>query len=162
MSKIFIIMGVSGSGKSTIAKLLSVKTGIPFFDGDAFHPQKNIDKMSHGIPLNDEDREPWLETLNLKLKQCKKTKGAILACSALKESYREILSAEIDVRWIFLKGDIELIGKRLLQRSAHFMSASLLQSQFDCLEEPKYGTKISIANTPEAMVQEILTTQQYG
>ncbi len=155
-------MGVSGSGKSTIAKLLSKKTGIPFFDGDAFHPQKNIDKMSHGIPLNDEDREPWLKTMNLKLKQCNKAKGAILACSALKESYREILSAEIDVQWIFLKGDMKMIRKRLLQRSAHFMSASLLQSQFDCLEEPAYATKLNIANTPEAIVQEILTRQEHG
>ena len=162
MSKIFIIMGVSGSGKSTIAKLLSVKTGIPFFDGDAFHPQKNIDKMTQGIPLNDADRQPWLKTLNLKLNECKKGKGAVLACSALKESYREMIGANIDVRWIFLNGSIEMIGERLLKRGQHFMNTSLLQSQFDCLEEPVYGTKISITHTPEIIVEQILTTQQHG
>ena len=159
MIKIYIIMGVSGSGKSTIAKLLSIKTSIPFFDGDAFHPQKNIDKMSHGIPLNDQDREPWLKTLNLKLQQCKQTTGAILACSALKESYRKVVAANLDVSWIFLRGDMAMIRERLHQRSQHFMDNSLLESQFDCLEEPTYGTKISIANTPEAIVQEILTRQ---
>lgn len=155
-------MGVSGSGKSTIAKLLSVKTRIPFFDGDAFHPQKNIDKMSRGIPLSDQDREPWLKTLNLKLKQCNKAKGAILACSALKESYRTMVAADLDVRWVFLSGAMAMIQERLRQRNQHFMDNSLLQSQFDCLEEPSYGTKISIANTPEAIVEEILIAQQHG
>ena len=155
-------MGVSGSGKSTIAKLLSKKSGIPFFDGDAFHPKKNIDKMTLGLPLNDADRQPWLEALNQKLKDWRSAQGAILVCSALKESYREILASDIDVQWIFLNGDIEMIRKRLVQRSAHFMSTSLLESQFDCLEEPQYGRKMSIANTPENIVQEILTTQQNG
>lgn len=162
MSSVYIIMGVSGSGKSTIAKLLSKKTSIPFFDGDAFHPQKNIDKMTQGVPLNDEDRQPWLEALNLKLNEFKKGKGAILACSALKESYREIVGANCNVIWIFLSGTIEMVEERLNKRSQHFMNTSLLQSQFDCLEEPVYGTKISIANTPEAIVQQILTTEQHG
>ncbi len=149
-------MGVSGCGKTTIAKLLSLKTGIPFFDGDDFHPQENIDKMTQGIALQDVDRKPWLEHLNEKLKHWGKQKGAILACSALKENYRKILRTNVRIHWVFLEGDFDVIKNRMLHRNQHFMHTSLLQSQFDCLEVPAYGIKISIDQCPKNMVNEIL------
>ena len=156
MQSTYIIMGVSGCGKSTIAQKLSEKTGIPFVDADDFHPTKNIEKMSEGIPLNDEDRLPWLQNLNVFLQKESTKKGAILACSALKESYRKILSLNISVTWIYLKGDFNTIYSRLNNRKNHFMDSDLLQSQFDTLEEPTYGTHISIDQTPETIVQSIL------
>ena len=162
MQSTYIIMGVSGCGKSTIAQKLSEKTGIPFVDADDFHPTQNIEKMSQGIPLNDEDRLPWLENLNAFLQKESTNNGAILACSALKESYRKILSSNISVAWIYLKGDFNTIYSRLKQRKNHFMDSNLLQSQFDTLEEPTYGTHISIDQTPETIVQSILKTILHG
>lgn len=156
MQSTYIIMGVSGCGKSTIAQKLSEKTRIPFVDADDFHPTGNIEKMSKGIPLNDEDRLPWLKNLNSFLQKEATNKGTILACSALKESYRRILSKNISVTWIYLKGDFNTIYNRLNKREDHFMDSSLLQSQFDTLEEPTYGTHISIDQNPETIVQSIL------
>ena len=150
-------MGVSGCGKTTIAKLLSKKMDIPYFDADDFHPQQNIKKMIKGIGLDDHDRKPWLKSLNGRLKEWQKNKGAIVACSALKEKYRKTLTSGLDIQWIFLEGSIQLIKNRLDHRKGHFMNAGLLQSQFDCLEVPNYGTKICIDNSPENIVNELLT-----
>lgn len=157
MQKTFIIMGVSGCGKSTIGQKLSEELGIPYVDADDYHPSQNVEKMSKGFPLNDDDRLPWLQNLNALLTKNSNT-GTILACSALKESYRQILSNRIDVIWIYLKGDFELIQSRLKQRKGHFMSDALLQSQFDTLEEPSYGTHISIDQSPENIIKSILNS----
>lgn len=154
---IFIVMGVSGCGKTTVGKLLAEKQELPFYDADDFHPIRNIQKMKSGIPLTDEDRKPWLEQLNLKLKEWQKNKGAVLACSALKENYRKILSSGIqNLVWVFLSGSRDLIAYRMKNRSAHYMPPELLDSQFADLEEPGYGIKISIDNKPEIIVEKIV------
>ncbi len=150
-------MGVSGCGKTTIARLLSKKIDIPFFDADDFHPKQNVEKMTNGIALDDDDRKPWLKTLNVNLKYWQKNKGAILACSALKEKYRATLTSGLDIQWVFLEGSIMLIKSRLNHRKRHFMNTCLLESQFDCLEVPNYGTKIGVDKSPENIVDELLT-----
>ncbi len=153
-------MGVSGTGKSTIGKALSSTLDIPFFDGDDFHPIENIEKMTAGVPLNDTDRKPWLEQLHTLAKTELNKDGAVIVCSALKKSYRAILSKDISqqVYWVFLDGPAELILKRMKLRSGHFMPPTLLQSQFDTLERPKEAITISIVDSPEAIVKTILKT----
>ena len=153
---VIYIMGVSGSGKTTVGKKLSANTGIPFFDGDDFHSSSNRKKMEAGHPLNDDDRKAWLHGINeLAKDQIKKTQGAIIACSALKEKYRGVLSAGISdcVIWIFLRGSYELIHKRLVARKDHFMPASLLISQFEALEIPLDALNIDIAIGPDQIVE---------
>ena len=155
---IVYIMGVAGSGKSTIAKKLSVDAGIPFFDADDFHPSANKEKMRAGQPLNDDDRKDWLTRINDLAKEQSQKAGAIIACSALKEKYRIALSEgiEIPVYWILLQGSFELIQERMKARKEHFMPASLLQSQFDTLETPADAIVMDIKNTPEDIVADIL------
>ncbi len=154
---IIIIMGVSGSGKSTIAKLLAKKTGLHYYDADDFHPQSNIYKMKNGEALNDIDRKPWLLILAEKLQTWEHQKGAILACSALKESYRELLSSQSEkIKWVYLKGSFETIKNRIESRTGHFMNSKLLQSQFDTLEPPTYGIHIAIDQTPQQITTQIL------
>jgi len=158
MNKIIIVFGVSGCGKSTIGKALSVKTGIPFFDADDFHPVANVKKMESGTPLNDTDRAPWLLELNNLLKVQAQNDGAILACSALKESYRLLLAKDLEFppKWCLLAGDFDLIWNRMKERSDHYMPASLLQSQFDTLEIPDYGLQFDIAEKVADIVDDIL------
>ncbi len=161
MSKsILYIMGVSGSGKSTIGKMLSEKTGIPFFDGDDFHPPENIQKMASGHPLNDQDRKAWLEELNRLAKNELKKSGAIIACSALKKTYRKSLKNGLgsNCYFIFLKGDFETIKKRLDSRGKHFMSSALLQSQFETLQPPDNALVFDIENKPSEIISAILKT----
>jgi carbohydrate kinase (thermoresistant glucokinase family) len=150
-------MGVSGSGKTTIGETLSAQTGIPFFDADDFHPIANREKLKAGQPLNDEDRQDWLFLIRaMALRQAKK-EGAIIACSALKEKYRELLTEDImaPVHWVFLQGDYDLIMGRLKERKNHFMPPSLLQSQFDTLEKPENALVIDISFTPAEIVAKI-------
>ncbi len=150
-------MGVSGCGKTTVGKLLSETTGIPFVDADAFHPKENIQKMTNGVALTDADRKPWLENLNQELIRQSRKQGAILACSALKENYRKILSKDIStIQWIYLKGDFKLIQERMQNRENHFMDVNLLQSQFDTLETPEYGMHLSISDTPTDIITQVL------
>ncbi len=164
---IIYIMGVSGSGKSTIASLLSEETGIPYFDGDDFHPQANKAKMESGQPLNDADRKGWLERLNtLALKELE-NEGAIIVSSALKEKYRQILSKDLaQVSWVYLKGSFELIEERLGSRDHEYMPPSLLRSQFEALEEPAYGLHVDIDQEPKEIVRTIKTklmsTSEFG
>jgi gluconokinase len=155
---IVIVMGVSGSGKSTIGARLAGRLGFPFLDADDFHPPANVAKMSAGIPLGDEDRRPWLELVNSKLKQHKE---AVLACSALKQSYREILVRDVpDPVLVFLKGGIGLIRSRLESRKHRYMPATLLQSQFDVLEPPARALEIDVERSVEDCVAEIETRLQ--
>lgn len=156
---IIYIMGVSGSGKTTIGKKLAEKINLPFFDGDDFHPQANREKMKAGHPLNDEDRAGWLVIMNkLAIEQMKKD-GAVIACSGLKEKYRAFLSGGIPgpVFWVFLKGSYDLIKKRMEERKGHFMPASMLSSQFETLEIPRKSITIDISNTPDEIVEKIIS-----
>lgn len=155
--KALFMMGVSGVGKSTIAHLLSKQLDIPYFDGDDYHPQENINKMSRGEPLNDDDRKSWLIRLNQLAKEQLNTNSCIIACSALKEKYRLTLSNNIhkNTEWIYLYGTYEQILERIQGRSNHFMPAELLKSQFDVLEEPKQAIKVNIALTPDEIVENI-------
>lgn len=155
---IYIVFGVSGIGKTTIGKMLSCALNIPFYDADDFHPDVNIKKMSDGIPLNDTDRAPWLNLLGGKIKTWNKSSGAVLACSALKESYRGILKTidNEDVKWIFLNANIELISNRLKSRKNHYFNAKLLQSQFETLEVPRYGLHINANQPKKQIIKQIL------
>ena len=154
---IIILMGVSGSGKTTVGKLLSAQTGIPFFDGDDFHPAANVQKMASGIPLTDEDRAGWLADLASHIGQWEQDKGAILACSALKESYRTTLQAgaKSPLNWVFLTGSPELLRQRMTTRQDSFMKPAMLDSQLQTLEVPAYGLHLDVAHTPQELVDEI-------
>lgn len=151
-------MGVSGSGKTTIGQKLAEKMGLPFFDGDDFHPPANKTKMKAGIPLSDEDRQEWLGAMNRLILDQSNEKGAVIACSALKEKYRIALSKKVEtpISWIVLRGDYELIHDRMMARKDHFMPAGLLQSQFEAMEYPAYGFHLSIEDGPEKIVDTIL------
>ncbi|WP_373527808.1 gluconokinase [Nostoc sp.] len=158
---IILLMGVSGSGKTTIGLLLADSLNWEFRDADAFHSPENIDKMHHGIPLNDLDRMPWLLALQTAIAQwLQEDKNVVLACSALKDSYRQFLVLDSDryrIKIVYLKSSFEIIQKRLQERHNHFMSEKLLKSQFDALEEPDNATSIDISEPPQVIVQNIKT-----
>ncbi|MEW7291989.1 NADP-dependent phosphogluconate dehydrogenase [Aquimarina sp. 2304DJ70-9] len=155
---VYIVFGVSGSGKTTIGKVLAKTLDIPFYDADDFHSATNIKKMSDGIPLNDEDRNPWLQKLANKIKDWHHEKGAVLACSALKQKYREMLKSihNESIKWIFLDGNYDLISSRLKARRKHFFKKELLTSQFETLEKPSTGISINIDQGTEEIIVEIL------
>lgn len=154
---IVILMGVSGAGKTTIGQLLAQDLGWPFSDGDDFHPQANIDKMRQGIALTDDDRDAWLTALqNLIHGFRRERQSAVIACSALKQSYRDrLLDGQQDVHFVYLKGDYNLVRQRLQKRQRHFMKAELLASQFATLEEPQGVLAVDVAQEPEVIVRRI-------
>ena len=156
-SSILVIMGVSGSGKTTIGQLLSAELICSFIDGDDFHPPVNIKKMSSGEALTDEDRWPWLEILTDKIQEyIQQKQSMVLACSALKKSYREILCVERElVQFIYLKGNYATIVRRMQSRENHFMTKSLLQSQFATLEEPEDAIVVDISPAPSEILKSI-------
>ena len=158
---VIVVMGVSGCGKSTVGKRLAERLGWHFAEADLFHPPANIDKMRRGIPLNDDDRWPWLQSIAAWIDGARRTaKRSVVTCSALKRSYREVIIGErVDVALVYLKGDYALIEKRLAARAHEYMPASLLKSQFDALEEPAAGenaTVVAIDRPPEEIVAAIV------
>jgi gluconokinase len=158
---VLVVMGVSGSGKSTIAAMLAQRLHWAYEDADWFHPKSNIEKMHHGEPLNDEDRWPWLHAIAEWIDATRHVGGhGIVACSALKRAYRDILVGDRrDVRLIFLKGDRDLIARRIAARADHFMPEALLDSQFKSLEEPQPDERpivISIVPHPRDIVEAIV------
>jgi gluconokinase len=157
---IVILMGVTGTGKTTIGKLLSSKTGWQFAEGDDYHSEANKAKMHAGIPLDDEDRAPWLASLHeLLLRWFQKGESGILACSALKQAYRDTLSAGIAAeayRFVLLQVSREIIAERLAHRPDHYMNPALLDSQFATLEVPPDALAVSAEGTPEETVGLIL------
>lgn len=157
-NRIIFIMGVSGSGKTTVGKLLAAKTGIPFFDADDFHSEANKEKMKAGHPLTDDDRKDWLQKINALAVEQVALQGAVIACSALKAEYRVTLTKEIEnPLWVFLNGSYEIIYQRISNRKEHYMPASLLRSQFESLEIPADAFAITTdSNTPDAIVQMIV------
>jgi gluconokinase len=154
---VIIMMGVSGSGKTTTGRTLAKNLGWPFYEGDDFHSEANVEKMTRGIALTDTDRKEWLDRLSHLLTELERQrKSAVISCSALKESYRQRLSkAGENLRFVFLKGDYELLEKRLMERKGHYMGAGLLRSQFQTLEEPKEAIVVNAASDPRAIVAEV-------
>jgi gluconokinase len=142
---VFVVMGVSGCGKTTVGMALAEKLGCPFYDGDDFHPPENVAKMASGTPLNDADRHPWLVRLhNLLAEHMTRGETAVLACAALKKKYRNHLQINNETCFIFLHGSFDLIWERMQARQNHYMKAEMLQSQFDTLELPDANEAITI------------------
>ena len=153
---IVIVMGTTGSGKTTIGSLLAKRMGWEFVDADDFHPPSNVEKMKHGIPLTDADREPWLKALHDKIVEWTAEKrSVVLACSALKQSYRHELRASSDVEFVYLKGSYQLFRERVIARKGHFAKQDLLASQFATLEEPTDAIIVDAAPSPEQIVSEV-------
>jgi gluconokinase len=151
---IVIVMGVAGAGKTTVGGRLAASLGCEFIDADDYHPPTSVQKMRAGQPLGDDDRWPWLGRLNgLLQERARRGAGAVLACSALKASYREALVRGLaDARLVYLRGSKALIAPRLAGRGGHFMSPALLDSQFATLEEPRDAIVVDVDATPEALV----------
>ena len=157
---IVVVMGVAGSGKSVVGALLSATLGCQFREGDDLHPQENIEKMSHGIALTDSDRLPWLLRISEKIDEWRKLgECAVLTCSALKRSYRNIiLGQRPGVKLVYLKGSPDLVRRRMLARQGHFMPVALLDSQFAALEEPtpdENAITVDISGSPAEIVDQI-------
>ena len=155
-----IVMGVCGCGKTTVGRALARELGCEFLDADDFHPEANVAKMAQGVALNDDDRWPWLDAIVAAMRErAARGSGAVIACSALKEAYRDRLRrggrADDEVRVVYLKGDIATIAPRLASRSDHFMPASLLESQFATLEPPAGALAVDIAQPPAQCVEAI-------
>ncbi len=144
-SSVFVVMGVSGCGKTTVGEALAARLHCPFYDGDDFHPPENVAKMAHGIPLDDADRAPWLAHLAALIwEYLDRGETAVLACSALKKRYREQLQVTPRVRFIYLEGSFDLIWQRMQTRQAHYMKADMLRSQFEALEQPAANEAITV------------------
>ena len=154
---IFIISGVAGSGKTTVGKLLSEKLRLSFYDADDYHPKKNIEKMKSGTALNDQDRVSWLRQLSLRIIEWEADGGAVLACSALKEFYRQVLVPipPEKITWIILHGPKELIEERMKKREDHFFNSKLIDSQFEIFEIPNYGWHFNIEESSEYIVSRV-------
>ena len=149
-------MGPAGSGKTTVGELLAGQLGWEFADGDSFHSPANIEKMAHGVPLDDNDRIPWLNSIREAMEQWNaQRRSVVLACSALKKIYRERLQINSGVKLAYLKGTYDLLRERLHSRRGHYATEQLLASQFADLEEPEDAITVDVAHSPEEIVAEI-------
>lgn len=159
---LYVVMGVAASGKSTIGARLACALDVPFIDGDDLHPRANVERMAAGIPLTDDDRRPWLLAIAERLHDAKRAgEGLVVACSALKRRYRDLLrtAGEAEVRFVYLKGNRTLLADRMTQRRGHFMPAALLESQLAALEEPapdEDAWVCDIGATPDAIVADLM------
>jgi gluconokinase len=153
---IVVVMGVTGAGKTTVGSLLAAQLGWEFADADSFHPASNIEKMSHGIALTDEDRAPWLAAMRSAIERwISDNKNAVLACSALKRSYRQELLISPEVRLAYVRGTYESIAKQLRSRHGHFATEAILADQFASLEEPEDAIVVEVGKDPAVMAAEI-------
>ncbi len=154
---IVTVIGVSGSGKTTVGKRLAHALDWPFHEGDDFHPESNKEKMARGEPLDDRDRAPWLEAIRGLIDGLEEERvSAVIACSALRRAYREFLRRDHpDLHFVYLKGSYELFHRRLQTRRGHFFKADLLRSQFETLEEPEHALTVDAAGDPGELVAEI-------
>ena len=158
---ILLIMGVTGSGKTTVGSELAARLGWPFLDADRFHSPENKAKMHRGVHLTEEDRGPWLQAIHAELVRMEKLKqNAVLGCSALRKSYREILAAGVDLRVAYLQGSYEVMQRRIEERREHFAGTSILEDQFAVLEEPEDALNLDVTLSAHALVEQILT--HYG
>ena len=159
---IVVVMGVSGCGKSTVGQKIAERLGCAFRDGDEFHSDANRAKMHAGIPLNDDDRKPWLESIRTYMDETMSGGGSlVVACSALKQRYRDVLRGKTgNTEFVYLKGDFDLLQGRLAARKDHFFNPNLLRSQFDALEEPTAAIVVDIALPTESIVNEAVTQLQ--
>jgi gluconokinase len=157
LTSILLLIGVSGSGKTTIGKMLAAQLDWPFYDGDDFQPKDNVAKMAQGMPLNDRDRRPWLLAIHDLLVGIRAKRGhAVVACSALKQDYRDLLLKGMEgIRPIYLKGEYAILEERLKRRQGHFFKAGLLGSQFEILEEPEDAVAVNVDAPPESIVARI-------
>jgi gluconokinase len=155
---IVVLMGVAGSGKSTIGPMLAAALGCPFLEGDSLHDPANVEKMSRGIPLTDADRQPWLAAIHARLRDAfTRGEDLVAACSALTQASRSVLGAGIPIAWVYLKGSPEVLQSRLEHRTGHYMKAGMLASQLEALEEPSDAIVADISQAPADIVQHILT-----
>jgi gluconokinase len=152
---VILVMGTTGAGKTTIGQLLAARIGWKFLDADDFHPLANIEKMKHGIPLIDADRLPWLDRIHDELvRLSREKKNAVLACSALKQSYRDRLSAGLDFQTVYLRGTYDEMRRHIEARHGHFAGEAILAGQFADLEEPTDALVLDVDHTPEQLVSE--------
>ena len=157
---VYVVMGVSGSGKTTVGEHLAERLAWPFLDADDFHPQANVEKMSRGEPLDDRDRAPWLTRLREVIEEhLERGEPLVLACSALKKRYRARLRVDERVGFVYLEGSLALIQERMSAREGHYMKSGLLKSQFEALEEPDPGDAlhVNVALPLDEVVQSIVT-----
>jgi len=160
---IIVVMGVTGSGKTTIGTLLAQQLGWNYADADDFHSPGNKEKMSRGIALTDADREPWLRSIHDAMVRWQdRGENVVLACSALKQRYRELLGEGVLAKFVYLRGTAELILSRLKQRKGHYATGDLVDSQFAVLEEPKDAVVVDIAADPSTIVGEIRRRMKLG
>jgi len=154
---VILVMGTTGAGKTTVGELIAQRLGWIFLDADDFHPPANIEKMKHGVPLADADRAPWLSNVHSRLQQVSaEGRNAVLACSALKQSYRDTLSAGLDVRTVYLRGTYEQMRKHILARHGHFAGESILAGQFADLEEPTNALTLAVGASPENLANQAI------
>jgi gluconokinase len=154
---VIILMGVAGVGKTTLGRRLAEELGWRFLEGDDFHPPENVAKMAAGVPLTDADRAPWLERLRgLVAEALARGEDVVLACSALRRSYRQLLTVDLArVRWVYLRGSPELISSRLMRRTGHFMPPDLLDSQLATLEAPEDALTVDVTQGPAEVISAI-------